>query len=297
MNMKRELLPRAEWIFGDLPADQLHACLYFEYARTSDKIRRGIKQWRDAVPELPRIKAEWLTAPTTTWEPGSARHHDQAEFEEYIRREMEDRKANQSKPALLAGIDEALLGAVAAFPEFPKTPWNLIPDSPIKQTVAKDFKSTDKTTPTGALADHTANLALWHQSGISPWPMICKALNDPQNADIKATMHLIAISWNHSDAEILEAFNRWVGKNRPKQWPAPTGKRTYRGIGWQKLPAEHKTLLDALGVFRRHRKAGTWTNFVAHWTALKGQDDEQYLRSLKRARALAESMLKIIGGD
>ena len=96
-------IPRAEWDFRPVPADELETCLYYEYARDNKSIRNTVLRWR-TMPEkmVPVIvhRAFVDTAPMRT---------------EGLWRKL--KKLTDSTFAQL----------LINLPQFPETPWQEIP--------------------------------------------------------------------------------------------------------------------------------------------------------------------------
>ncbi len=272
-------LANEEWKFDGVGDDELDACFYYEFARSSKLIRDGIKEWRASVQKqtssLDRIKLAWKNAPTSSWNRYKGFCEDEREFAAYGAAWLNNADADKLKPASLCSVDTGLLDFVASFPEFPKVPWQRLRARDKKASFSKDWKLPDtadmEQNPEQAISDSTQLLEECDKHDLSAWKMIKRTIQHPSNAPNKPGLYLFSISWNYRNDEIARAFETWCQKNRPPEYPEPKEQKKKLGGGWQALPFGKRAGLDYLGVYRRRDACGWrgadagWKKFMENW--------------------------------
>ncbi|MEQ2008164.1 MAG: hypothetical protein ABMA26_15305 [Limisphaerales bacterium] len=191
-------------------------------------------------------------------------------------------------------MDPTILNFVAEFTEFPRCPWQLVPNAAKKQRWAEAFRTPDRArvaeVPEMAVADSTELLRQCHAHGLSAWERVNQILAHPANARIKPGMHLFSLSWNYRNEEIAAAVEAWCKDHRPPEYqPEPAAMKKMLGTDWSKLPFGKRAGLAYLGVWRRREACGKkpWKKFfsVERWAPAA------FVENVRARRAAREKLL------
>ena len=252
--------PVEEYEFGKVSDKEIDACYYYEFAREQSELIKGIKLWRNRVPDLAEIKSDWLIEL-------KKKQKDIFHIDPRIYPYIDNNKANDDMPKYLEKCPPYLLNFVVAFPQFPDTPWQSIP-SYKRQIWAKYFKAPTqddlREEPNRAIDDITVLIDTCEKEGTS----LKSLLQRSQYPNGTIVTRLLNISWSFPNKLILAAFAGWLDKNRPYDHDkTKIGKKSdidQLGAEWTQLPHEKRTSLDGLGVYRR-KKLCNWREFLEKW--------------------------------
>ncbi len=289
-------LAEAAWNFEAVSDDELDACFYYEFARSSKLIRDGVEGWRTNFSRriewrrttLQTVKTNWFRAPQSPWKPGnlSMSHVDDID-DGYSAAWGANEDAESLKPETLSKAHPLVLDFVAAFEEFPSTPWLQITDLDKRAEFAATWRVPDLQHCAGAVGCSDHILEACDLQGLSAWREVRRTERAPANASIKPGLHLFAISWNYEDDEIAAAVKAWCFKNRPPEYRTeePKPKKKMLGLNWRVLPFGKRAGLDYLGVWRRREACGKqpWKKFfsIGRWAPAAFVEK---VRSLRAAR-------------
>lgn len=304
MNKKPSVGPldRSEWDFSAIPEGEWDACLFYEFSRENETLRDEIPKWRKIIPDL--AKRTHLYQFTEKMDDlkhllddsvrrGIMKHTDILKIDRFPYEQFPSELAsnweqiNAAIPALkqhmeasiqmpdsLEGFSSTILNLVAAFDEFPEKAWGLIEAKSKKDMWAKLWKAPTKedvlAEPGRCVREITDKIKVWETNTYDGKKGVVSELIDgtlevPFNKSAKPTINLFYISWNFRDSEIAKAFEIWVKKNRPPQYPEPALSANQLAIRWIPLKRKKDTLLTDLGFLRRREKCKDWSEFLGFW--------------------------------
>ena len=234
-------LDPSEWDFTEVGDDEIDACLYYEYARVIDELRENIECWRDLASKefgpknrrrdiLSSIKYKWVTSFLKAW-----KHIDNLlatigeEFEERDKAIEDNHRVDSMIPDALKRYPPPLLNLLAAFSEFPNTPWQLIKSRKKKRIWAELLriaaKSTSKDDPILLITDLTQNVLVSEGRGIA-----FSAIKADFERRFATSVRALAIPWHFRDPQLQVAFRQWLKANRPPEYPEPMISTSQQGI-------------------------------------------------------------------
>ena len=238
--MKKEALSRNEWVFDDVPENELVACCYWEYARESAFIRKLWKRsWEYWKPLY--LKGQWWNEP-------------------------EDKKlqADLQKVQSIGYPADVFLRGIACAPDgalpdvktlkpdeihhatgsFPK-PWQELArgERTYRAKINTDVHARQLVPFKRGFFLHANEIAKLGPS--QSWTR--KQLLEIRPSVIYGSgveMTVVGINWSaFSNEEIVQSFHEWVKANRPKDLRKPDGKGRNKARDWL-------VKLERLGILR-----------------------------------------------
>ncbi|MDP0500741.1 MAG: hypothetical protein Q7P63_11660 [Verrucomicrobiota bacterium JB022] len=258
-----EPLPEVEWDFSAYRhPDQLIQVFYYEYCRSSERIKAAVARMRAAMADAaPRMEPFPQSAPALETEP--------------------------AKPMRCASY----LELICNWMEFPEKPFAYTQEGHIHLAV---FGPLAVGEPLVAYReeDVSRGLAMRALKPATPDCYTAPFLNTDRHG--LQTLVFLGLNWGATDKELKAEFEKFLKRNRPEEFKGLRNVTT-RAMESEKLPIKAETALECLGVWRRKQAVNSWSDYIDLYQPEAAKDnfpESDLLRKLKRQAATAEKSFR-----
>jgi hypothetical protein len=285
MNTNRKPLPPEEWYFDELDEREVRLAFFYEFGRSSDKIKEVVEKMRAARPH-PRCWSYcprehhiyevvfWLARqepqfPETSWLTLRANTIAKIQIER-----AKARKLEAEINAKLPSGQKFCGGGISGSPGEPVEPYEwmvrVIQGSNIDLRIGgAGFQHTWMGNPQ-AIRERERQMARTHVT-----PQEWEIVPCPEGGQIHG-----GIDWRSTDEEIIEKFRWFLERERPQQFKrnakTPLLQRGYDIV----LPCSKGAALKWLGILRKRKSVKSWREYVEIYEAKKLQtSNKQVVKS------------------